>query len=127
MAQTHVTQPAAPAQNRGLNIRWPHKLGHLIPHLILIGYSVVTLFPTVLIIINSLKDRKELFRSPYTPPIWFSFDTGLHIVNNFSTKGYDQVLSRASILTYFGNSLFVTLGSLFLIALLGSMASFALA
>jgi raffinose/stachyose/melibiose transport system permease protein len=127
MTQTHLTQPIAAVQQRRTNFKWTHRLGHLFPHLILMGYSVVALFPTILIIINSLKDRRELFRSPYTPPIWFSFDTGVQIVNNFSTKGYEQVFSRASIFTYFGNSLFVTLASLFLIALLGSMASFALA
>jgi raffinose/stachyose/melibiose transport system permease protein len=63
---------------------------------------------------------------PYTPPLWISFDNGFEIINMFSTKGYEQVFARASVLTYFGNSLFVTGLSLFLILLLGSMASFAL-
>lgn len=107
-------------------IDWGYRLAQLFPHVILIGYSVLALFPTVLILMNSFKDRKDLFRIPYTPPIWFSFDGGLHMINLFSTKGYEQVLSRASIFTYFGNSIFVTGLSLFLILVLGSMASFAL-
>lgn len=107
---------------------WSHRLARAVPHVILIAYSILALFPTFIIIINSLKDRKELFKMPYTPPIWFTFEDGsFQILNLFSPKGYEQVLARASVLTYFGNSLFVTAGSLLLILLLGSMASFALA
>lgn len=105
---------------------WGYRLGRLFPHVILIGYSLLALFPTFIILINSFKDRRELFRSPYTPPIWFSLENGLEIVNTFSTKGYEQVFARTNVLTYFGNSLFVTGMSLFLILLTGSMASFAL-
>lgn len=105
---------------------WGYRLGRLFPHVILIGYSLLALFPTFIILINSFKDRRELFRSPYTPPIWFSLENGLEIINTFSTKGYEQVFARANVLTYFGNSLFVTGMSLFLILLTGSMASFAL-
>lgn len=107
-------------------VDWLYRIARLFPHVILIGYSVLALFPTFLILVNSFKDRRDLFRSPYTPPIWVSFENGFEIVNQFSTKGYEQVFARASIFTYFGNSLFVTTVALFLILLLGSMASFAL-
>ncbi len=129
MARPQTASIAQPAVHvHGSTMSWGMRLARLFPHIILAGYSVVALFPTFLIIINSVKDRRELFRSPYTLPVWLSFENGsVQLVNNFSTSGYDQVFSRASILMYFGNSIFVTLGSLFLIALLGSMAAFALA
>lgn len=124
---TSTAQPIAPTQSRHVAVDWGYRLGRLFPHVILLAYSVLALFPTILIVLNSFKDRRDLFRSPYTPPIYLSFENGIEIVNIFSTKGYEQVFARASILTYFGNSLFVTTVSLFLILLLGSMASFALA
>ena len=96
------------------------------PHLILIPYSVLALFPLVIIIINSLKDRRDLFRAPYLPPFWFSFEEGFQFVNIASTSGYQQVFERANVILYFMNSLIVTTGSLFLILLTGAMISFAL-
>ncbi|MBI1280606.1 MAG: ABC transporter permease subunit [Anaerolineaceae bacterium] len=123
---TSSVQSLPTSKPQKIFVDWGYRIAQLLPHVILIGYSVLALFPTVLILMNSFKDRKDLFKVPYTPPIWFSFDGGFHVVNLFSTKGYEQVLARASIFTYFGNSLFVTVLSLFLILLLGSMASFAL-
>ncbi|MEO8611169.1 MAG: carbohydrate ABC transporter permease [Chloroflexota bacterium] len=126
MTSTSTAQPMPPLESRKVIVDWGYRIARLFPHVILIGYSIVALFPTFLILINSFKDRKDLFKTPYTPPIWFSLDGGFHIVDMFSTKGYEQVFARASVFTYFGNSLFVTGVSLFLILLLGSMASFAL-
>jgi raffinose/stachyose/melibiose transport system permease protein len=123
---TSAARPIPATHPRKNVVDWGYRLAQLLPHVILIGYSILALFPTVLILMNSFKDRKDLFRVPYTPPIWFSLDGGFQVINLFSTKGYEQVFSRASILTYFGNSIFVTGMSLFLILLLGSMASFAL-
>lgn len=126
MSQTS-TAPAIPTiQSRQAAIDWGYRLARMFPHVILIGYSILALFPTFLILVNSFKERRDLFRNPYAPPIWFSFENGFEIVNLFSTKGYEQVFDRAAIFTYFGNSLFVTGMALFLILLLGSMASFAL-
>lgn len=127
MAST--TYPAASLPHGQIQrpaVSWGYRIARLIPYIILTGYSILALFPTFLILINSFKDRKELFRSPYTPPVWFSFENGFEVLNKFSTKGYEQVFAKANILTYFGNSLFVTITALFLILLLGSMIAFAL-
>jgi raffinose/stachyose/melibiose transport system permease protein len=105
---------------------WRQQLEAIVPHLILIPYSFLALFPLVIIIINSFKDRRDLFRAPYQLPFWFSFEDGFHFVNIFSTSGYEQVFDRANVLLYFANSLIVTSGSLFLILLTGTMISFAL-
>jgi raffinose/stachyose/melibiose transport system permease protein len=98
----------------------------LISHGILLLYSALALFPLFLILINSFKDRKDLFRVPYQPPIWFSLENGLSFINISSTKGYEQVFARADVLNYFRNSFFVTSVALFLILLTGAMASYAL-
>ncbi|MDQ7026271.1 MAG: carbohydrate ABC transporter permease [Anaerolineae bacterium] len=105
---------------------WGQRISAIIPHLILIPYSLLALFPLFIIIVNSLKDRRDLFRTPYIPPLWFSFEDGFHFVYIFSSSGYQQVFERANVLLYFGNSIVVTSAALFLILLTGSMISFAL-
>jgi len=93
--------------------RW---VGALLPHLILIGFSLLALFPIFMILINSFKARKAIFGVPFQLPT----------AETFSLIGYDTVFSRANFQVYFVNSLIVTLVSLLLILLIGAMASFAL-
>jgi len=93
--------------------RW---VGALLPHLILIGFSLLALFPIFMILINSFKARKAIFGVPFQLPT----------AETFSLIGYDTVFSRANFQVYFMNSLIVTLVSLLLILLIGAMASFAL-
>jgi raffinose/stachyose/melibiose transport system permease protein len=105
---------------------WRYRLSGLIPHVILLAYSALALFPVFLIVTNSFKDRRDLFRAPYLPPIWFSFENGFEITNIASLSGYQQVFERATIGSYFVNSLLVTGIALFLILLTGAMAAHAL-
>src|SRR5438067_9199883 len=84
------------------------RLGSVFSHGVLLSYSLLALFPIFLILMNSFKDRKDLFRVPYQPPVWFSLENGLQFVNLLSTKGYEQVFARAEVFSYFGNSLIVT-------------------
>jgi raffinose/stachyose/melibiose transport system permease protein len=85
-------------------------------HALLIGYTLVALFPIVLVILNSLKKRNAIFSEPVVPP------TG----DTFSLIGYETLARRADFPGYFGNSLIVTLSSMALVLLAGSMAAFAL-
>ena len=85
-------------------------------HTVLIAYSLLALFPLALIVINSFKSKKAIFRDP----------TGLPLGDAFSWKGYASVLTNSDFPLYFGNSLIVTCVSLFLILLFGAMASHAL-
>ncbi len=125
MTESAQALPVAKSTHR-VSKNWGYRLSGLFPHVILTAYSLLALFPIVLILFNSFKDRKELFRSPYVPPVWFSLDGGFHITNILSTKGYEQVFARASVSGYFLNSFIVTSVSLFLILITGAMASYAL-
>ncbi len=91
-------------------------LERVIPHVILITYTIIALFPIVMIIMNSFKSRAGIFNAPSMPPL----------SDTFSLIGYQTVFSRANFPTYFMNSIIVTGGSLLLILLFGSMAAFAL-
>lgn len=87
-------------------------------HAILLTYTCIALFPVVLILINSVKERREIFADPYA--IVLPDDEA------WSLEGYDTVFNRGNFDQYFINSLVVTLGALFMILLAGTMAAFAL-
>ncbi|MDM8529758.1 carbohydrate ABC transporter permease [Anaerolineales bacterium HSG25] len=88
----------------------------VLPHVILFGYTCVALFPIFLVIINSMKERKAIFKAPYLPPL----------PDTFSLEGYATVIERANFPLYFTNSIVVTVVSLVLILFTGSMAAYAL-
>ena len=92
-------------------------LEQVVPHAILFSYTLVALFPVILIIVNSFKTRDAIFKVPYQPPLPATFDA----------VGYATVFERASFQYYFLNSLIVTTVSLLVILWTGSMAAFALA
>ncbi|MBP1857626.1 carbohydrate ABC transporter permease [Rhizobium herbae] len=85
-------------------------------HLALAGYTVVALFPVVLTIMNSLKDKNAIFRTPLALPT----------AETFSLIGYTTVLKQGDFISYFQNSLIVTVVSIFFALLFGAMAAFAL-
>src|SRR5689334_15581486 len=109
MAEAQLKASSHPAvTNQNIPRGFYRIINTVVSHGILILYSGLALFPMFLILINSFKDRRDLFRVPYQPPIWLSFEHGLSIIDISSTKGYEQVLARADVISYFGNSLLVT-------------------
>jgi raffinose/stachyose/melibiose transport system permease protein len=86
-------------------------------HAVLLAYSVIALYPVLLTIINSFKDRLAIFGSPFALP---SPET-------FTLEGYKTLGAGAHFELYFLNSFFVTASSLVLILIVSSMAAFALA
>ena len=85
-------------------------------HAALIAYTLISLFPVFLTIINSFKDRNAIFRAPLTIPT----------PQTFSLIGYQTVLGQGDFATYFQNSFIVTIVSIALVLLFGAMAAFAL-
>lgn len=86
-------------------------------HVALLSYTIIALFPILLIVINSFKKRGAIFRTPLALPTFETFDS----------VGYATVWQNANFPRYFFNSLFVTVVSVVLILLLSAMAAFALA
>src|SRR5215204_1435323 len=85
-------------------------------HAILITYTIIALFPVVLVVMNSFKSRAAIFGSPLTFPTPATFDL----------IGYTTVLSQGEFIGNFENSFIVTVVSLFFVLLFGAMAGFAL-
>jgi raffinose/stachyose/melibiose transport system permease protein len=85
-------------------------------HLVLIAYSALAVGPLLLVVMNSFKARNAIFGAPLAPPD----------ASTFSLVGYEKVFRASNILTYFSNSLIVTLVSMALVLLFGAMAAWAL-
>ena len=112
MARLVVGIPAA-ARRSSLRAQAPLVLVHLA----LISYSLLALFPVLLVALNSLKSRSAIFSSPYTPPLPGTFDM----------VGYQTVAANSNFPLYFLNSLITTVSSVGLVLLFASLAAFALA
>lgn len=85
-------------------------------HLVLIAYSLLAVGPILLVVMNSFKVRSAIFGSPLAPPD----------ASTLSLIGYEKVFRSSHILTYYSNSLIVTLVSMALVLLFGAMAAWAL-
>ncbi len=85
-------------------------------HGALILYTLIALFPVFVILINSFKNRKAIFRQPLALPD----------ADSFSLIGYQTVMKQGDFFLYFQNSMIVTVASLFFILLFGAMAAYAL-
>lgn len=85
-------------------------------HLVLIFFSVIALFPIWMVVSNSFKLKKYIFAHPFSLPN----------AETFSLVGYNTVFARSNLPLNFLNSVTVTVSSLVLILLFGSMAAFAL-
>lgn len=81
-----------------------------------ITYSLIAMFPFFVILINSFKTRRAVFRESLVLP---NSET-------FVFVGYETVFKQGDFFLYFQNSMIVTAGSLSFILLFGAMAAFAL-
>ena len=85
-------------------------------HAVLLGYTVIALFPIFVVLINSFKTRRSIFSDPLAVPT----------PDTFTTIGFSTVWQRSAFDVFFANSMIVTLVSLFLVLLTGAMAAWAL-
>jgi len=92
------------------------RLSIALMHGVLVLYTLIALFPVFVIVINSFKSRKSIFREPLALP-----DS-----DSFSLIGYQTVMKQGDFFLYFQNSMIVTVASLFFILLFGAMAAYAL-
>ena len=99
-----------------MNTARSNPINTIMMHGALILYTVIALFPVFVILINSFKERRSIFREPLALP-----DS-----ESFSTIGYETVMKQGDFVLYFQNSMIVTVASLFFILLFGAMAAYAL-
>jgi raffinose/stachyose/melibiose transport system permease protein len=88
---------------------------HVGYHIIMILWSLVAVTPIWILIINTFKNKREIYSNPFGLPQKWTFDN------------YGYVLRGSDFLGYFKNSFVVVVGSLAMILLLGSLTAYALA
>ena len=87
---------------------------HIGSHIVLIFWTFLVLFPLWTMVVNSFKFKFDIYTDPFGLPKKWNFES------------YVSVITDGDFFLYFRNSLFVTLGSIFLVLLFGAMASYAL-
>ena len=90
------------------------RTGYIFIYIILIIQSIVVIYPIFLTIVTSLKTNRQIFKNPFGMPTSFNF------------TNYIKLFEKANYATYFLNSLIVAAGSLLIILLVSSLASYAL-
>ncbi len=79
------------------------------------AYAITILYPILLMFLTSFKTTREIFTNPFGLPASFEFTS------------YIKLLTVSNYLTYFRNSIFVTIISLLVILVITSTAAFVLA
>ena len=88
---------------------------HIPYHIIMIIWSVIAMAPVWLLLINTLKPKKEISTNPFGLPREWTLDN------------YRYIISDNNFFSYFRNSFIVVVVSLAVILLLGSLCAYALA
>jgi len=88
---------------------------HIGYHIIMIIWSFIAMAPVWILIINTLKTKKEIYTNPFGVP------------KTWTLENYQSIIKGSDFLNYFKNSFVVVVGSLALILILGSLAAYALA
>ena len=104
MAQTKISK-------KQLHLNQKH-IGY---HIIMIIWSFIAMAPVWILIINTLKTKKEIYTNPFGVP------------KTWTLENYQSIIKGSDFLNYFKNSFVVVVGSLALILILGSLAAYALA
>jgi raffinose/stachyose/melibiose transport system permease protein len=90
------------------------KSSKLILEILLVVFALGFLSPIYLIVVNSFKDRAELYENALALPSSLSF------------QYYTKAMEKMNFLTAFGNSLFVTVTSVVIVVILASMTAWML-
>ncbi len=84
-------------------------------HIVMVAWSFIAMFPVWLLLINTFKEKKEIYSNPFGLPSTWTLDN------------YNYILSDSNFLRYFLNSFIVVSVSLISILFLGSLCAYALA
>ena len=85
-------------------------------HAVLLFFTLVAVFPIVVIAINAFKSRAGIFNNPLALPT----------AETFSLQGFKTIFRNSNFPLYLYNTLVVSLGSISVILVAGSMAAWAL-
>ena len=85
-------------------------------HAILIVFSLLSTVPILVVIMNSFKTTQGIFNDPF----------GFPNAETFNLQGYENLFTRGNFLLNYQNSITVTVATIVLTVLLGTLAAWAL-
>ena len=91
------------------------KAGNLLSFLILFAVFIAFMFPFVMVVINSLKQKRDIIKSPFS---W------LFTIKGLSFDNFVKAFTQMDFLNAFMNSLIVTVSSTVLVTVLASMLAY---
>lgn len=123
MATDTLTAPApapAPAPASVVARRRPRRAADVLAgsgvHLVLIVMAIFSIVPILIVLMNSFKTTQGIFGSPFALPD----------AETFNLQGYINVFTRGNFLLNYQNSLIVTIATIVLTIVLGTLAAWAL-
>jgi raffinose/stachyose/melibiose transport system permease protein len=96
--------------------RGPKPAGRLAVHVVLLAFVVLSLGPLFVVILNSLKTTQGIFSGP------FEFPTA----ETFSLEGFQRALTKGHFIANYRNSLVVTVSTVLITCVAGTLAAYAL-
>ncbi|HCA69134.1 MAG TPA: sugar ABC transporter permease, partial [Lachnospiraceae bacterium] len=85
------------------------RLGKFLLQVLIVAFCLFYLFPIYIVVVNSFKNRQELYSNMMAPP------------ETFTLEYYKTAMEKMNFLRAFGNSLIVTIVSIAVIVVLSSM------
>ena len=121
MATDTLIAPApAPAPASVVERRRPRRAADVLAgggvHLVLIVMAIFSIVPILIVLMNSFKTTQGIFGSPFALPD----------AETFNLQGYINVFTRGNFLLNYQNSLIVTVATIVLTIVLGTLAAWAL-
>ena len=90
------------------------RLGKFLLQVLIVAFCLFYLFPIYIVVVNSFKNRQELYSNMMAPP------------ETFTLEYYKTAMEKMNFLRAFGNSLIVTIVSIAVIVVLSSMTAWML-
>jgi len=98
-----------------INIRKKRGNTPTVSYIVLSFWTLIVLFPIWTMIINSFKFKLDIYKDPFGIP------------RKLNIESYLSVFRDSDFFVYFRNSLVVTIGSIIIILIIGSLAAYSLA
>lgn len=97
--------------------RTRHKTSRVLIFIALLILAISNIYPLLFVFMNSLKDRTEYLKNPFSPPNFKQLAWG----------NYETMISQFQIFKLFGNTLIISVVTIFFLLALGIVASYAFA
>ncbi len=91
------------------------KVSHIVAMIVLVAVFILYMFPFIMVVINSLKQKRDIIKSPFS---W------LFTIKGLSFDNFVKAFNQMDFLNAFKNSLIVTVSATVLVTILAAMLAY---